>query len=643
MQLRDRGRRFTGLRILIEQRFADAPAVLAEAVGRERDPEVRATELLLIGLGRDPRSTGLLTRFLGDADPAARAAAADALGVVHKPAYPIPVVANGGWPGLNDPHLGQINLTGFLAPSTSASFGIGGGGMLTDHPQPLADATRAALREIMLGGTTAGEREAAARALLPWPPKDYTLRVAEWGVWAADEGGARGLRFAHSQLDTIPPFVHRVGNPADSFGAGLSPVTVTWKPVIHLSAGEAMAVDLEVQIRHGRPWFAYPKPDDFSVTVENVPSEWRAPYFGGRVPTSGAPEGEEAWSPPQLLWPLDPGPSTALAHLTDRREGYPWLNPSRRTSWQSVTWGRLGGHDEVTSIGLRWQGLIVSPQRLDWMEPAAVPVGGQFDWWRRLRDAPCAWVSSRGESERFLYYDGPSLAPTPVAVRRVSSGGGGGEEVLHFRIRAVPTLWGDQPPLYSAPVAPPAAQPTGFDGLPPYSGPWISRDPWLDEDGDGIKDVGLGPRVLPTGANVFIGRRQEGPPSAPRGSYLARRALRVRVEGGRVVGRLVDVPDEDAEVRLTGPWPLAGEAVAEQLRTMLTEAGLKAGEAGGLIEAWRGPFFAEDGDRLLVLMSAADYDTLCPMRVRPEPTEVVRVGVVLTELGRPQGAGSPGR
>ena len=64
---------------------------------------------------------------------------------------------------------------------------------------------------MMTDGETPAEREAAARALLTWPPKSYKLRLAEWGVWISEKGQ---LKLLQSVIDEIPPFVHRTGNPA---------------------------------------------------------------------------------------------------------------------------------------------------------------------------------------------------------------------------------------------------------------------------------------------------------------------------------------------------------------------------------------------------------------------------------------------
>ena len=95
-----------------------------------------------------------------------------------------------------------------------------------------------------------------------------------------------------------------------------------------------------------------------------------------------------------------------------------------------------------------------------------------------------------------------------------------------------------------------------------------------------------------------------------------------------------------AKVVLAPNLPLRGDAVVQQLRTMLTSYGLTPAEAEGLIAAWTPQFFQTEGRRFLLRMSAADYDWQCPMQVRPKPTEVVRLGLVLTEFDA--GAGKAG-
>ena len=77
---------------------------------------------------------------------------------------------------------------------------------------------------------------------------------------------------------------------------------------------------------------------------------------------------------------------------------------------------------------------------------------------------------------------------------------------------------------------------------------------------------------------------------------------------------------------------LTGEALVQSLHALLTQAGLRAEEADGMIACWRPQFFATPGNRFVLVMSARDYDMRCPLQIRPAPTELARVGLVLFEF-----------
>ena len=77
---------------------------------------------------------------------------------------------------------------------------------------------------------------------------------------------------------------------------------------------------------------------------------------------------------------------------------------------------------------------------------------------------------------------------------------------------------------------------------------------------------------------------------------------------------------------------MTSAAAEKHFLAMLTEYGLTAEEAAGLADVWRKQFWETPGKRLLVVLSAKDYDAMCPLHVRPKPTELVRLGVLLTEL-----------
>jgi HEAT repeat protein len=398
-QLESPRERTAGLRLLVGLHPTEAAEIIAGAVARETDPHLRAAELLLLGLYRDKQFLPLLRAHLKGRSPVVRAAAGDALGVLHRPAYRIPVGASNSFRGSpylpTDPriHVDRIlwlNIYGTPSPR-SLMFGDG----LNRDPIELPAEVRQELAAILLQGETLPEREAAARALVGWAPEDYRLRVAEWGVWLADQTGA--LRLVESVLDEIPPFVHQTGNRLDEFADRVERIVIITKPILHLTADRPMAADVEVQITFGRPWLVYPRPNDFAFAAGTR-------YGGMRA---------ERELPGFVLRSLQP---EGFAPVGDLAEGYPWLRPSHRR-YGSLSAGMGGCDNQFTSAGLRWQSLIITPKRPDWAQPPKVPPDARFQWWNRLRDVHCSWVSSRGESDRFLYYDGPTLTRSPVAVR----------------------------------------------------------------------------------------------------------------------------------------------------------------------------------------------------------------------------------
>ena len=65
----------------------------------------------------------------------------------------------------------------------------------------------------------------------------------------------------------------------------------------------------------------------------------------------------------------------------------------------------------------------------------------------------------------------------------------------------------------------------------------------------------------------------------------------------------------------------------EALRTRLAEA-----EARSLLETWRDDLFLSPGTRAISLVPRDLYDNMLPLRIDPEPAEIVRVGLVIEEL-----------
>jgi len=192
---------------------------------------------------------------------------------------------------------------------------------------------------------------------------------------------------------------------------------------------------------------------------------------------------------------------------------------------------------------------------------------------------PCAWVSSRGECERFVYYDGPSLDGPPVSVEAK----GRGELVISS-------------------AAANGNVPSGAE----------SR-----------RDLAGELTLNPVDQTARKGRRGE------------RRGMLVDVRNGMVSAGIVPVPSGARPP----PAPLFTIGLGERpsvpestLREWIIDAGLSAAEADGMMACWRERFFKKEGRRFILLMSAADYDSLCPIQIKPTPTEMARVGLVWTEL-----------
>jgi hypothetical protein len=566
--------RFGAMKLLVDGTGRAALPSLVHAAVTERDENLLIWELRLIGLCRSPDTAPLLIAYLDDPRPAVRSAAADAVGILRNPSYSVNVpdgfyLADQLMLDTQPPiFLGGIAATERSDRSMNLNGGWAPHDLLDDPPTPLNGSVRTKLESMMLSGATTDEREAAARTLVKWPPDHYRFRVAEWGVWIDSHGH---MALAKSVLDEIPPFVHRMGNPISSFGSYILFPSQVAKPIVHLTSDVPLAADIEVQIREGRPWFAYPKPDDFGIGV--LRDERTSPALGRtewpHVKTPAIPRGLRS-----TTQPADEFDSPPIASMTDCREGYPWLSPHHRLYPEAGM-----GTAPIYRLGVHWQSVIVSPARLPWMTPPAVPAEAHFRWWERLREVPSCWVVNRGEAERFLYYDGPTRSAVPIAVALEDSG----RRIRFTSVRGKPAAY----------------------------------------------------HIPDTVKNVFRGME---PP--PRPDLPEHEGFYIEVHSGRVRAQAMEIPS-DGSISLTLDPALTGEAaISARLRQMFLHYGLTGPEADGLIAAWAQQFFRAEGRRFLLRMSPAEYARQCPMQVRPTPTAVVRLGLVLTEFDQ-QPASAP--
>ena len=390
-QGKDSRSRIAALKFVVEKRpVAMLTPILLASVADEPDIKIRATEARLLGMTHQKQSIPTLLLLTKDHDATVRAAAVDALGIWHAPVWP----------------LAPTDRTSPIRLDTDPSITLPAWATIS-NPSPVDDPpeVRDVLQRLMVRGETTEEREAAARALVNWPTNAH-FRYAEWGVFQANTYGRLDADYKQ-RLQEIPAFAHRIPDlNAELDGRiGVDHMMPVWKPVIHLTTDRPIAVDIEVCLSGGRPWVAYPRFDDFEVVGTQRKQ-------GVSISTAGLGIQGETVSPTMLQ---------------DLREGYPGILPRRRTySWlpppnRSILMNTTpviappgSAARLVESVGLHWQSVIVSPTRLPWMSPADVGPDPRFEWWKRLRDVHCSWVSSRGESERFLYYDGPITRRAPV-------------------------------------------------------------------------------------------------------------------------------------------------------------------------------------------------------------------------------------
>ncbi len=543
--------RTTALAFLLENSDRDTLERLVSAEAGERDSELRVLELHLISIWRSRATIPLFITRLRDTDSHIRAAAADALGIIRQPSYSISDTTELD----SKPPIAVYSVIN--PPSSSMRSPSRDGDLFAGAPQSIDLSIRESLQKMLTDGSTQLEREAAARTLVSWPPDIYRLRLAEWGIWIDNQGH---MAMAKRVIEEIPPFVHQTGNRLNTFDEyfnhptaarfGYYYPTFVTKPVIHLTADRPMAVDLEVHIRDGRPWYAFPHPTNFGLGLEKEFAT-DTPLWIVRLSVPPPP------SPPSQF---NPG---SINPILDLHYGYPWLSPKHYIYNTDST-----GTRAIYDIGLQWQSLIVSPARLPWMKPPAVPTDPKFRWWERLRDVPSSWISAFDDTERFLYYDGPTRRQVPL---RVSL----------------------QPSTRTLTFTAPNEGASRADGC---SDAFHPVEPLMPEN-------------LPHREGLYIELLPDG---ILRGQYIA-------------IG-----PKDFAN--LENNLPLQSEAVIDRLRQMLTSYGLTTPEADGLIAAWSPQFFHTEGRRFILRMSPEDYAAQCPIAVRPAPTELVRLGLILTEF-----------
>ena len=307
--------------------------------------------------------------------------------------------------------------------------------------------------------------------------------------------------------------------------------------------------DVGTQNHGGRTWFGYPIPDDYSV------GRLTGKYVG--------------------LDDLDPPGATPLPKIG---QGYPWLAPEKHN--EKPTTNR--GPGAIGAIGLRWQSLVVTPEKIAGLELPAVDSDSKYKWWKRLRDVKSSFVANKNETEKFVYYDGPTTAESPAKF-----------EYEHPKLKCIPQR----------------IFPNDFD-----SGQDELAFKMLDKQ---MKASALNaPQHMIPKKFAFD---------------ESRKAFLIRVVDQEVQGIGFDLRVKKT-FDFSDTKTMNGDATRAAMLGAICEAGLNESEANGLLDCWAPQFFETPGQRVVFLLSREEYDKMCPLKVRPTPTEFARVGLVLTEL-----------
>ncbi len=117
----------------------------------------------------------------------------------------------------------------------------------------------------------------------------------------------------------------------------------------------------------------------------------------------------------------------------------------------------------------------------------------------------------------------------------------------------------------------------------------------------------------------------------------------LKIENGK--GAYAYRPQIDSMVRLSNLIPSMAQAlrleefvtkISDELKQRLVASGLFEKEANAMVNTWRNSYFETDGVRALVVMPQSWTDAFIPMRIKPQPREVVRVMVGRLELLTPE-------
>lgn len=575
-------RRMVCLKILIE-RFPITAYRKMKSIANDGslDLEIRKRAIWLTGIMQQEDAIPWLEKLLGNMEPSVREAAIDALGLHLFPCFlsqffsqdftsrfgvsfngKVPIYVNNASRFRAIAFSDVEGMTEMSAAQKLMRTGISQENMLKQvGDKETRKRIASKLLKIMVKGRTRSERIAAARALAGYEPDDYKLRVAEWGVWIESAGK---LQLVQSVLDEIPPIAYQTTAQISDLKNRVNQIMIVTKPVIHLKVDRPLSVNLSAAIHEGQVWFSYPQPNDFKLHLarnfrdrELTDNE----FIDVRKQTKARPEKWKAFG--------------EQAH-----EGYPFLLP--RFSKIGGYSGRSRQTNLIQGVGVTWQHLVVSPTRLDWMFEQPVPL--KYRWWSDLRKVDAAWISNGFESEKFLYYDGPTRLPSPIKIEKSRRDGKDYFDLIYFGVK----------------------------------------------DNEVSNQVKVGRLSKPLALLIEV---EKGIVRGSEISFDSPIEDKQKIDALKKQLNIADILGWKASFLQDPEFDLDQKGVEQKLMDMVTTSnGLDKDEAQGLVGSWRNQFFKTDGKRVIVRIRRADYDFQCPLNVSPTPTQVSRVGLILSEL-----------
>lgn len=469
------------------------------------------------------------------------------------------------------------------------------GGRFGTSLEPAAETTAlresqaARLEEILEEATDPRLRDAASVALArrhlaaqsrpaPLEPRS-DLEVHEWGVWRTRDSG---LRPAEERLSDLPPFVLRA--------------QATVEEIERSRLQRDATGDVRFTVSEDSPGpdtFTF-KPVLFFHTERPVSLLVEVSFRGGRPWTffpdatdyvvkparagrtrMRAIEGRGDNEPPLASSRFEVHRERALPPLGDRAEPEP--------PWQAATGSSNSDEERETELD-RWKGPAPWVRTLELPGSLAGPTGRL-----RLGEAGLRWCGLRVGYPPDLEGELHEAGGWWAACRQVD------------------------------------ASTVGFAGLQDrflfYDGTLLLDPPvrlaWADEnrkrfvvevcdDSSSGDSSGAGDTV-----GLFVVEKSEG--AEPAGWLLRHLS-----------------PGSTRDLVLEKP-PLRGERLIPKFLEVLEARGLTEAEALALLETWEAELFREPGVRVITLLPRDVYDRSLPLRIRPVPHRVVRVGLLVTE------------